>query len=266
MADDGVPTAPVPAAPRRPRLTGKVAAAAAAVVGVAVIGGVALAAIGDSGDKVDYTSACPSGPGADGTATGAVSSTTVACDGLEQTGDDEVVRIVELVSPKTVPLNWSYCNGLTCGNPDNAECVSNLWIPQFGSQIPAIVSIQGLGPGTKVTGVWVGAGSSPDTLKEAKGAKTSISADGTVNVDLSSFNAVTARLSDAINPKFDQVCGVPEDGKDAITDRYGTQYDNQQPYIRIQIEMETFNRTLETLTNIIQQQQQTSQAVITNIR
>lgn len=246
---------------------GKVAVAAAAVVGAVVIGGVALAALGGTDDKGDYSGACPSGPGAAAVAgSGPVSSTTVACDGLKQTDDEEFVRIIELVSPKNVPLNWGYCNGLTCGTPENAECVSNLWMPQFGSQLPATITIQGLGPSAKVIGVRVGAGPSPGNVKEAKGVKTKVGADGTVSVDLSALNEITAELARAINPNFKQVCGVPEREKNAITDEYGKRYDNtQQAYIRIQIEMQASQRKYETLTRILDQQHQTSKAIVTNI-
>lgn len=267
MANQDVPIKAEPAPQPKPRPLAKVAVAAAAVVGVLVVAGVAVAAIGGTGNKGDYSAPCPSGPGAAAVVgSGPVSSTSVACDGLKETDDNKFVRIIELVSPKSVPLNWGYCNGLTCGTPDNAECVSNLWIPQFGSQLPATVTIHGLGPGTEITGVWVGAGPSPGDLKEVKDAKTRVGADGTVNVDLSALNAMTADLARAINPRFKQVCGVPEREKDAIADEYGTRFDNtQQSVIRIQIQMQDLNRTIEMMSNIVNELNQTSKAIIINI-
>jgi hypothetical protein len=243
-------------------------AVAAAVVAAVVVAGVAFAAVSGSGGKRDYSGPCPSGPGAAGLETsGPVGSTTVACDGLARVDDTTVVRVIELLSPKTVPLKWGFCDGLTCGTPENAECVSNLWMPQFGSQLPATVTIHGLGRNAKVTGVWVGAGPSAGDLSKVKEATWRVGSDGTVDVNLARLNDLAAKLRGAINPDFNMVCGVPEKTKDAITDEYGDSYDNaDQALIRIQIEMRANQQQMNELSNILKQQSDTSKTVIANMR
>ena len=74
-------------------------------------------------------------------------------------GDQTIVERYRVRLPSHIPLTFAYCDGLICGTPENADCVSNLWIPQFDdTTLPPEAVIAPPGPGLVPSRVFTTAG------------------------------------------------------------------------------------------------------------
>ncbi len=68
--------------------------------------------------------------------------------GFEQSGK-YITQTFLIQAPTLIPLTFSYCNGLSCGNPDDPElgCYVNLYNPNFTNELPKNLIIGALPAG-----------------------------------------------------------------------------------------------------------------------
>jgi hypothetical protein len=205
------------------------------LTGLVTLGGAGAAVVatrdGGGGDGSALRATCPA------PATGAVASTQVACATvLPPKNKNSRTQIIDLASPEQVPLKFSFCNGLTCGDA-NPECYSNKWIPSFAGQVPASITVP-VPDGLTIGKVTVGSAGDSGSAGYAKGADVSMSTspDGQAHIQL---NVVSHELAHAVQATNGQVCGIPEEEKNQLEQAEGTVLNGQKTRsVRVVIEWE----------------------------
>ncbi|HXZ82321.1 MAG TPA: hypothetical protein VED84_01060 [Acidimicrobiales bacterium] len=150
-----------------------------------------------------------------------------------------VVQSQSVSVPKQASINFSYCNGLVCGNSENADCVSNLWMPQFEGSVPPVLTFEPPYPGARVLSVEISAGDGgpPTAYSYASGADWSgwnpelsasvpaVSADGALRIALggSSVGDDPLLLS---RHEYGITCGLSDDQYKAFLAKYGSTFVN----------------------------------------
>lgn len=145
-------------------------------------------------------------------------------------GEDTVAQRVVVGGPAQVGFGFRFCDGFTCGTPDNAVCVSNKWIPNFGSPGLRTVRIAPL-PGHRLASATISLGPSPGTVSPVttvgpNGGGSGPFAEGpTVEAD-GSLTFTIDQSADVptlpIDPEFNRVCGLGEAERDAFVAQWGT--------------------------------------------
>ena len=84
---------------------------------------------------------------------------------LVAASDGHVVQTILISAPASFPLGFAFCDGQVCGNSDNAECVVNLEIPNFGGAEPLSLQVSPP-PGSRLQKLLTVAGSGPGALTD----------------------------------------------------------------------------------------------------
>ena len=158
---------------------------------------------------------------------------------LEQHGNT-VTQTFLISRPTLIPLSFSYCNGQSCGNPQDPDlaCYVNLYNPSFADQFPGTFSISPLGNGRPAklfmkSGNLAGfdlqhgyydAKHTSDWNRSILSGSPSFGADGSVSL---SFNQrpIQAFKNFTTSPRG-RVCGISEQELANFKAQYGTAFDN----------------------------------------
>lgn len=184
----------------------------------------ALLAPGGAAPAVDDTGAPIDPDGFDGDA-------AVREAALEVEPSGEVRQRVVVGGPTEVSLRWSFCDGLSCGTSENAECVTNKYIPSYAGAFVRDLSIGAL-PGFRLVEAVLQVGDSP----LGAGSIVRVTPDGVVG-DAGAFASAPSITEDGLRltlqqgavtetlrflPNFpDRACGIGQEERDAILAEHG---------------------------------------------
>jgi hypothetical protein len=207
---------------------------AAGVVTVGAGTFIAVNVLTGGGGPTGLDAACRGG------VTGDVSSTQVACStALPKSGKNKRIQVIDLASPAEVPLKFSFCNGISCGDAD-PECYSNKWIPSFADKVPVSVQIP-VPDGLRPSRVTLGAGGSSAAGGFDRHDVSWNSGGGSINVSLRSI--VGHELTHVLQQTDGKVCGISEEEHQKFVDDQGDTLKNQTRSVRIVVEWEGADTT-----------------------
>ena len=178
------------------------------VVAVALVGTiVGVAAGGGSSKNAVLTTTCPKAAASPVPAK--VTSTTTTCNVILATSQPFTVQqVIYARSPDQAQVGFAYCDGQTCGNEQNANCVSNLNIPSI-SGLPALVDVQPPPAAGKrkvrATSVIVGSGATGSI--QTINASVIYNKDGSVLIKMTQVSPVVTEMLSHFDPTQGRICG-----------------------------------------------------------
>lgn len=170
---------------------------------------------------------------------GTVSAVTLQQHSLIQQGNT-VTQTFLISRPTTIPLSFSYCNGQSCGNPEDPDlaCYVNLYNPNFADGFPDTITISPLGNGQpakvflkdgNLAGIdlkygYYDSSHTNDWNKAILRAQPAFNADGSVTLQFNQ-GPIQAFKNFTKSPSG-RVCGITEEQLANFKTQYGTTFDN----------------------------------------
>lgn len=133
--------------------------------------------------------------------------------------------------PSEITFSWSFCDGLSCGTSENAECVTNKYIPKYAGQFVRGIAIGAL-PGFRLAEAVLQVGPSPFvtgsivrvTPDGVEGTSDAFAAPPTIDADGLRLSLRQGGAEETLRflPDFPgRACGIGEDRRDEILATYG---------------------------------------------
>ncbi|EKD56165.1 MAG: hypothetical protein ACD_58C00287G0014 [uncultured bacterium] len=154
--------------------------------------------------------------------------------------DGKVTQTINLSSSQQIPLSFSWCNPLTCGNPDHPDlgCILDLYMPQFINSFDYELKVNAF-PGAIPEKIYLKSGPifgvtsnygqftndiQNDWNKSILKEKPTINNDNSITLKFKTYPTNFGFRYSSIIPNM--VCGLNNQEYEAFKNKYGITYNN----------------------------------------